>query len=460
MDKKLILFTRFPEAGKCKTRLIPALGAEGAAELQRRLGAEMATRMLNFAKTSKVVLEIRYEGGNQKAMTDWLGKAIPCLPQGGGDLGERLARTFTQAFAEGFEAVVVMGADCPGLDREIMTRAFAALERAELVLGPASDGGYYLVGLSRPAPPLFSGIPWGGAQVLTTTLDRAKNLQLTHLLLKTLSDIDRPEDLRHLEEPFRRDTLPYAYSISVIIPVINEEAFIGQTLCSIAGQPGLEVIVSDGGSKDQTPALALAAGARLVSSPPGRGVQQNAGARAARGRVLLFLHADTRLPAGFAGQILEALERPGVVAGAFLFAVDDRQWPFRLLEILVNLRTRYLRLPYGDQALFMTAGQFAASGGFAEIPFLEDLELVLRLRKRGKIILLKSAVQTSARRWQRLGFLRTTLINQLILLGFFCGFSPNRLAPWYALLRRDKGGATGKQTLTQGGVGDQGEKKI
>ena len=238
--------------------------------------------------------------------------------------------------------------------------------------------------------------------------------------------------------------LPSSCDISIIIPTLNEAECIGQTVAGLAGQPGVEVIVADGGSQDQTVALAAAAGASVIAAPLGRGSQQNAGARAAQGKTLLFLHADTRLPEGFATQIRGALARPGIVAGAFRFAIAAQGWRFRVLEHCANWRGAWLGLPYGDQALFLPASRFQTMGGFKEIALLEDVALVRRLRKMGRIALLATPALTSPRRWQRLGVVRTTLVNQLILLGFFCGLRPDRLARWYGKVREGNGGLSGK----------------
>lgn len=232
--------------------------------------------------------------------------------------------------------------------------------------------------------------------------------------------------------------------ISIIIPTLNEAGWIGQTVAGLVGQPGVEVIVADGGSHDQTVAVASAAGATVIDTPLGRGSQQNAGAKVATGGVLLFLHADTLLPEGFAAHIREALDKPGTAAGAFRFAIGATGWQFRLLEHCTNWRGAWFGLPYGDQALFLPAARFQAMGGFKEIALLEDLELVRRLRKMGKITLLAAPALTSPRRWQRLGFVRTTVINQLIVLGFFCGASPDRLVRWYIGDRQHNDGLLGK----------------
>jgi len=203
MDKgqqaRLILFTRYPEPGRTKTRLIPALGAQGAAALQRRMSEAVVARMVQFASQYPVNPEIRYAGGNQQAMEAWLANGIPCLDQSEGDLGDRLGRAFAQAFAQGAGPVVVIGADCPGLTPALFAQAFAALAQKDLVLGPAMDGGYYLVGLARPAPDLFSEIPWGNKEVLAETLNQARAMALSTHLLEPLADVDRPEDLRYFD---------------------------------------------------------------------------------------------------------------------------------------------------------------------------------------------------------------------------------------------------------------------
>lgn len=196
--KKLILFMRYPEPGRTKTRLIPALGAEGAANLQRQM-TEYAVRLAQelFVRR-KVCVEIRYEGGDLTAMQNWLGAELDFRPQGSGDLGARMQWAFDAAFAEDFDQVIVIGTDCPDLTAEILATAFAALKRHELVLGPAQDGGYYLMGWNRPLVPLLQGIAWGTDTVLATTLVKAAEIGVPPFLLPTLNDVDRPEDIAYV----------------------------------------------------------------------------------------------------------------------------------------------------------------------------------------------------------------------------------------------------------------------
>lgn len=219
--------------------------------------------------------------------------------------------------------------------------------------------------------------------------------------------------------------------ITVIIPVLNEAVKIKSTLASFEDVAELEVIVVDGGSQDETVEVVQQLGVKVLSSPPGRARQMNFGAEAATGEILVFLHADTSLPVGFDTWVLETLQKPGVVAGAFELAIDGELWGLRIVERMVNARSRFLSLPYGDQAIFIRAEFFRKMGGFLDMPIMEDFEFVQRLRGMGRIEIVPMAVKTSARRWQKLGVVKTTAINQMIILGYHLGVSPTTLARWY-----------------------------
>lgn len=203
------------------------------------------------------------------------------------------------------------------------------------------------------------------------------------------------------------------------------------TLSCVRLATEVEVIVVDGGSQDRTVELAASCGTQVLFSPPGRAQQMNTGAAAATGDVLLFLHADTCLPSGFDRQIRRALSQPGVVASAFTLRIDAPAKGLRVIEFGVNCRSRYLQMPYGDQAIAVRAGVFREIGGFPNLPIMEDFELVRRLRRLGRIVLIPSPILTSARRWQTLGMMKTTLFNQFLIAAYFLGFSPTRLARWY-----------------------------
>jgi rSAM/selenodomain-associated transferase 1 len=196
-DKKLILFTRFPEPGETKTRLIPALGPDGAAALHRALTEHALEQARRFQRRHRAALDVYFAGGDERSMRAWLGQDLTYRPQAAGDLGDRMRAAFAAAFASRARTVVIMGADCPGLTADVLTEALLHLQRDDLVLGPSSDGGYYLIGLKALFPSLFSNIPWGTDQVLAATHRKAMMQGLHVALLAPLPDIDRPQDLEH-----------------------------------------------------------------------------------------------------------------------------------------------------------------------------------------------------------------------------------------------------------------------
>ncbi len=218
--------------------------------------------------------------------------------------------------------------------------------------------------------------------------------------------------------------------LSVIIPTLNERERIAETVRRALASGVDEVIVADGGSADGTVEAAAEAGARTLVGERGRGSQQNAGARAAAGDTLLFLHADTVLPSDFPRHVAETLARPGVAAGAFRFRLDDSGFSMALVEWMVMRRCRLFGLPYGDQAIFVRREVFEKAGGFPNAPILEDYELVRSLQRLGRIAIAEADAVTSARRWRRLGVLRTTWSNQLCLLAYRFEVSPERIARW------------------------------
>ncbi|MHC4779189.1 MAG: TIGR04283 family arsenosugar biosynthesis glycosyltransferase [Planctomycetota bacterium] len=428
--RRCIVFTRFPRPGETKTRLIPALGPEGAALVHKRLSEDTVRRARGLAEGRRAGLEIRYEGGDPLKLGAWLGGDLWFRPQARGDLGDRMDRAFADAFAEGAEKVVIIGTDCPDLSEAMIEEALEALEGADLVLGPARDGGYTLIALGRRRPDLFEGIPWGGSAVLEETLKAAERTGLQVRLLKELDDVDRPEDLHLLpwKIPVRARGIP---KISVIIPTLNEEDALAGTLEVLRWEEIPEVVVVDGGSSDKTALLARAFGAKVLHAGPYRASQLNVGAEAASGDVLVFLHADTRLPSGFRDRVISIMMRSGAVAGAFQLRIDAPFIGCRLVELLVSLRTRLFSLPYGDQALFMKAEDFRAAGGFPSLPIMEDFLFARRLRRLGRIVETDEFVVTSGRRWERVGVLKTTWMNQIMILAFAAGVSPARLARWY-----------------------------
>lgn len=442
MLEQLIVFTRFPEPGKTKTRLIPALGAEGAARLQRQMTEHILATAAKVNSRPGLTIEVRHEGGNTGLMQEWLGPQFSYRPQGPGDLGQRMARAFEAAFRKSKEAAVIVGSDIPGISADIIQQAFEWLQKNDLVLGPARDGGYYLIGMKNTIPAttyarLFEGIDWGTGEVLSQTLHIAMESELRFILLQSLGDVDRPVDLHYWQEVKKtRDSPSQGQKISIIIPTLNEAAAIARTLSHLEGVENLEVLVVDGGSIDETADLAESRGAKVIQSTPGKAVQMNTGAAMAAGDILVFLHADTLLPEDFGSQIVSALNQNDVAAGAFRLTIHSTGAGVRIIEGMANLRSRFLQLPYGDQALFMKKSLFDKIGGFPEMPIMEDFILIRRLKRQGKIVIVPTAVVTSPRRWLHLGIFKTWLINQLIIIAYYLGLPPERLNRWY---RREEG---------------------
>ncbi|MEC4984027.1 MAG: TIGR04282 family arsenosugar biosynthesis glycosyltransferase [Oscillatoria sp. PMC 1068.18] len=195
LDECLIIFSRYPEAGKTKTRMIPVLGAEGAAELQRQMTEYTREKAIALQSLRRVQIQVYFAGGSSELMQAWLGANLVYHPQSKGDLGSRMATAFQDAFATGMKRVVIIGIDCPDCNAIILASAFEMLSQQDLVLGSAADGGYYLIGLQRLIPELFIGVNWGTASVLSQTQAIAEKLNLAVGYLPLLNDVDRPEDL-------------------------------------------------------------------------------------------------------------------------------------------------------------------------------------------------------------------------------------------------------------------------
>jgi rSAM/selenodomain-associated transferase 2 len=225
-----------------------------------------------------------------------------------------------------------------------------------------------------------------------------------------------------------------AMSVSIIMPTWNEAANIGAAIRRVRLQSPGEIIVVDGGSSDETVALAKDAD-RVLVSEPGRAFQTNAGATVAIGEHLLFLHADCRLESGAVAMIERALANPEIVGGCFSMRVDASGWGFRSIDACASARVRWTGVVYGDQGLFLRRRDFERLGGFPRLRFMEDVFFSRRLARRGRIVVVNKKIYVSPRRWQKVGLARQTLTNWTLTALALAGAPPDWLADYYPRVR-------------------------
>ena len=230
---------------------------------------------------------------------------------------------------------------------------------------------------------------------------------------------------------------PSIPKISIVVPALNEAPFIRQTLLALQPlrQSGHEVIVVDGGSHDATETIAHPFSDHVIRSHRGRARQLNAGARIAKGNILLFLHADTTLPESADRFIIDGMTTADTCWGRFDVRLSGRQPLFRILECLMNWRSRFTGIATGDQGIFVLRDLFERAGGFPEIDLMEDIALSKLLRKNGHPLCLSQRVTTSSRRWERNGIFRTILFMWHLRLVYALGANPQRLAQLYETLK-------------------------
>ena len=223
--------------------------------------------------------------------------------------------------------------------------------------------------------------------------------------------------------------------VSIIVPTLNEELVLGNTLTQIQQLSPHELIVSDGGSNDYTCRIADRFSHRVITGSAGRALQMNAGANEATGDLLLFLHADSRIEPESYRKMLEYMKNPKWIGGAFTLCIESGKWSLKLIALLANIRSKYFGLAYGDQGFFVRKEVFKDMNGFSPIPICEDLDFYYRLRKKGSVILLKEKAHTSPRRWINEGIFFTTVRNFIIAVLFGLGFPPHILTKWYLAIR-------------------------
>jgi rSAM/selenodomain-associated transferase 2/rSAM/selenodomain-associated transferase 1 len=459
---RVIIFTRYPRAGTTKKRMIPLLGTDGAAELQRQMTLHVVDQVVKLRAFLNVDIVVYYhddyESQNSKQlMKEWLGHSIRYKKQiKHGSLGDKIIAAVADAIEcnNDIDRVIVIGSDCPDVDDRILMKAFNILRNNDCCIGPALDGGYYLIGLNKNVIKLnwrniFQNVDWGTEKVFKQSLIHINNCNLSLKILDELGDVDLPSDIeiwrrsQKAEEDFIND-----HKISIIIPVLNEESGIIDTLdsCYCGGAVhNVEVLVVDGGSKDHTVRTITDAidkhrydriDVRVISltCSKGKSYQLNRGVQEATGSIFLFLHGDTLLPERYDRLVRATVRKDsGYICGAFRFQLPTEYSGngVDLMQRCTNWRAYDFQFPYGDQALFMKAKVLYDMKGFPEMPFMEDYELVRRLRSAGRIGIVNESIITSARRWQKGGLWVTMVKNQIFVLLYHLGASPEQIKLWY-----------------------------
>ena len=406
MVNALIIFVRNPVLSAVKTRLASTIGDDRALRVYQRLLEHTRSTTLGI-KARKLL----YYSDQIDTSDAWDNDAYDKRLQVGNNLGERMRQAFETAFME-FASdtnnkVVIIGSDCMEITPGVIEAAFDLLDDRDIAIGPASDGGYYLLGMKRLHPELFEGKAWSTGTVLNDTLEDAERLGLSHTELPVLSDMDDIDDL--LRSPLRRmagSSVPL--KLSIIIPTRNEASTIEKTIKMLAarstGANIKEIIVVDGESADGTAGIAAKAGACVVNSRKGRGCQLQIGGSVARGDVLYFLHVDCVPPRGFDRLILDAV-RVGYRAGCFKLRFDMVHPVLRLTAWFSRFRHQWFRV--GDESLFVEKALFVGAGGYdPSRAIMEDTEIIPRLAKLAAFTVIPQPIISSARRYVERGIFR------------------------------------------------------
>ncbi|UCC93363.1 MAG: TIGR04283 family arsenosugar biosynthesis glycosyltransferase [Thermoplasmata archaeon] len=439
-----------PTSVPVKTRLAASLGDEATVGLFRAFILDELSAIEDVGLTVFISLYPPGEGGGFR---EWLGHPVTTLPQGGADLGERIISSLTEAMDRVEGPVVTITSDVPDLPVGHLEEALLALEGSDAVLASSSDGGFHLIGLRRDAlsNDLFKGVPWSTGRALEAVRERLESRGLSVVDVSPWFDVDDGSDAEALgvrlskdpsaaprtatvleEFPIHGHTGPW---LSVVIPVLHEEELIGGTVDHVLsmGDPGeVEVIVVDGDVEGSTLAALGRDDVVGFTAPRGRGTQMNAGASKARGEVLLFLHVDTRLPDGAQDLIRMALAGDGTEVGAFDISYGSGGTVERMMAKLGNTRARLRRVPYGENGVFMTRRVFEELGGYPDVPIMEDVEMMLKVKRSGRdLVFIDHPVNTSVRRFHQVGFWRTNARNMAMLWLHRFGAPPEKLAAFY-----------------------------
>ncbi len=417
---------RYPEPGKVKTRLAAEIGDARAASvyerlLRRTLGVVADLKHQNSALG---VLLFHTPGDPVEKIEKKFGGPWTLRPQEGEHLGERMKNAVDTAFSMGAKKVVLIGSDIADIQTRDLDEAFRKTGDGAAALGPARDGGFYLIGLDRPCGAPFDFTQWSTGEIFTRTRQELARSGLRVETVPKRSDVDRPTDL-----PLLHSDPVIGKRLSIIIPTLSDPEKLLPLINFLQDRiwPGDEIIVVRGlaqGKREMMRRSDLLIHARC---PRGRGIQQNFGAMLAGGDLLFFLHEDTIPPPDFAYRIRKVCGREDAALGCFRLAFYPTNKPVGLVAKWANLRTSLFKLPYGDQGLFCRRDIFEKAGGFCHKYLLEDVDLVKRCRKLGKLVMVPREVYSSPDRYLRKGPLAASLQNHMIMLLYLLGIGEKEL---------------------------------
>jgi uncharacterized protein len=429
----LLVFMRYPELGKVKTRLAAEIGGEAALRIYTLLVRRTLGIVHDFKKAHPEVAVFLFLSPPDCA--EAMARSFPgpwkVVAQMGAHLGERMGMAMRWAFEQGAEEVVLLGSDIVNVETSDLEAAFARLGGGIVaVLGPVQDGGFYLIGLTRFTQEPFRPEEWGTDRICdrTEALLDASGFRVRRMRVRR--DIDRPSDLGHVSaEPL------FCAAISVIVPTIKDPAVLLPRLRRLRSElwPEDELILVQGTGTVSVNGghLAHENRVRVLSAPRGRGIQLNHGARCAGGKILLFLHDDTRLPAQFPYLVRRASLNPDMSLGCFRLQFARSTRALDLVARWANARTRLFGLPYGDQALFCRREVHDRVGGFRHRYLMEDVDFVRACRRFGDLTVLDATVLTSPDRYLEKGVLRASLKNHLTMLLYQLGIDEKWLNAFY-----------------------------
>ena len=414
-----MIFLRYPQAGRVKRRLSEEIGSQRAAEIyekliRRTLG--IACDLKRIAPEVQVFLFHTPEDPIEKLKDKFRGPWKFCA-QEGEHLGERMANALRAAFASGANKAVLIGTDLADIEMEDIRWAFRNIGPRTAVLGPAADGGFYLIGADRPVDASLHFSEWGTGEVFSRT---SGSLEATGFCIRPApkrNDVDRDRDLDLLNSDYL-----FSSTISIIIPTLNQARKLSSLLLYLENLlwPGDEILVVQGGECERVSLHRISASLAVVNTGKGRGIQQNIGAMLARGTILFFLHDDTIPPPEFPYLIRRTLSDKMVALGCFKLRFSPSNRALGMVAAWANLRTTLFRLPYGDQGLFCERDSFERVGGLGRRYLMEDVDLVRKLRKSGKqrgtVSILEAPVYSSSRRYLCKGILKASLQNHSVFL--------------------------------------------